>query len=78
MQSIYEFRPNATHPLRNVAQCIALCRYSLPSKVCGSGVNKGCASDISAVVFLYIVNDNLYKSVTKFSETVSNDLLLKQ
>jgi hypothetical protein len=27
------------------------------------GVNKGCASDISAVVFLYIVNDNLHKGI---------------
>jgi hypothetical protein len=33
MQSINEFLPDV-HSLRNVTQCIGLCRYSLPTKVC--------------------------------------------
>jgi hypothetical protein len=38
----------------------AVVHYQLPVLVVICAANKGCASDVSAVVFLYIVNDNLH------------------
>jgi hypothetical protein len=40
----------------------AVVHYQLPVSVVICAANKGCASDVSAVVFLYIVNDNLHSS----------------